>query len=124
MRARRCCAASSCRCSSSIVSHSTACRSARDADGVGVESVVDAAFIFLLLDGVDVDVDVDGTASSFIGFRFGIAPGGRRVSGVGAREEDAALDVGVGAGSEDGAGSTATGVTTAPACFRTKSSRW
>ena len=121
MRARRCCAANNCRCSSSIVSHSAACRSAREPDGVGVESAVDAAFVFLLLDGVDDDVD--GIASSFIGLRFGIAPEGRRVSGVGACDEDAALDVDAVAGASDGAGNTATGDTTAPACLRTKSSR-
>ena len=88
-----------------------------------MESAADAAFVFLLLDGVDADVDVDGVASSFVGLRFGIAPEGRRISGVGAPEVDAALDADAGAGTGDGAGSTATGVTTAPACFKTKSSR-
>ena len=123
MRARRCCAANNCRCSSSIVSHSAACRSARDPDGVGVEAAVDAAFVFLLLDGVDVDVDVDGIASSFIGLRFGIAPRGRRVSGDGVGDDVATLDVDVGVGAGVAVGTTATGVTTAPACFKTKSFR-
>ena len=121
MRARRCCAANNCRCNSSMVSHSAAFRSTREPDGVGVELADGAAFVLLRFDGVDEDVD--GVASSFVGLRFGIAPEDRRISGVGARGVDAALDADIGAGAGDGAGTTATGVTTAPACFRTKSSR-
>ena len=98
--------------------------------GVGADAVGGGvAFVFLRLDGVDADVDVDGSASSFIGFLFGIAPDERRVSRVGAPDVDVALDddaiarTGDGDGDGDGAGMTATGVTGAPACFKTKSSR-
>ena len=122
MRARRCCAANNCRCNSSIVSHSAACRSTREPDGIGVALADGAAFVFLFFDGVDDDVD--GAASSFVGLRFGIAPEDRRISGVGARDVDAAFDADVGAGAGVDAGITATGLTTAPACFKTKSSRW
>ena len=99
-------------------------------DGIGTGAVGGVVFTFLLLDGVDVDVEVDGSTSSFVGFLFGIAPDERRVSRVGAPDVDVALDddaiarTGDGDGDGDGAGMTATGVTGAPACFRTKSSRW
>ena len=81
------------------------------------------------MDGIDADVDVDGSASSFVGFLFGIAPEERRISRVGAPDVDVALDVDAMAraddvdGDGDGAGTTATGVTGAPAFFKTKSSR-
>ena len=107
-----------------MFSHAAAFRSARDAEGSGACTVGGAVFVFLFLDGVDDVADVDGIASSFVDFRFGIAPDGRRVSGVGVPEEDVALDVDAIAGTGDGAGRTATGVMSAPACFNTKSSRW
>ena len=122
-RASRCCSANSCRCSSSIFSHAAAFRSARDSDGTDVVFVDGAAFVLRLLEGVDEDVD--GVASSFVGLRFGIAPEARRVSGVGVGAGvDIAFDATIGAWTGVGAGSTATGVTTAPACLRTKSSLW
>ena len=98
-------------------------------DGIGTGAVGGVVFTFLLLDGVDVDVEVDGSASSFVGFLFGIAPEERRISRVGTPDVDVALDVDAMAraddvgGDGDGAGTTATGVTGAPAFFKTKSSR-
>ena len=119
-RARRCCSARSCRCSSSILSHAAFFRSAREPEDVDAALEDGAAFVLRFLDGVD---DVDGWGvSSVAGFRFGIAPDERRASEDGAPELDDALDVDARAGAGDGAGITVTGVTTAPACFRTKSS--
>ena len=115
-----------------MLSHAAAFRSAREVGGVGTGAVGGGVvFVFLRLDGIGADVDVDGSTSSFVGFLFGIAPDERRISRVGAPDEDVALDVdaiarmddGDGDGDGDGAGTTATGVTGAPACFRTKSSR-
>ena len=53
-----------------------------DGDAVDVGATDDASFILLLF-FVGVADGVDDTASSFIGFLFGIAPKARRTSGVG-----------------------------------------
>ena len=121
-RARRCCSARSCRCSSSILSHAAFFRSAREPDEVDEALVDGAALVLRFLDGI---AEVDGCGvSSVAGFLFGIAPDERRTSEGSAPELDDALDVDAMAGAGDGAGITATGVTTAPACLRTKSSLW